>query len=388
MLTGVTHMPLSNRLHSKGIGYYLLKFVFPIIYALTATYFTVLFFRRFVPTNVSTSGQSASTPASLFNLFPLDKVNEFFLPLLVLSLEFLSIQLAVDIWIHGFAGNRRRVGALCLLFLCFQSFPVFSTFFDARTAQLSQLQDKSKQDVQSKMSARTAQEQALQQLIDQRTNDINAANQDIYNLTGSIYYETDPVARQVFQDQLNHESTIRDGYVSDQQHARQKLQDLTSSGPPAPDKFAEDSDLQYIADTAGTSESVLSAFVSILFPTVVFGAGYVLARSSAGSFGEKTVPQMDLREQLEACKKFPVAQQRIFANEIAASMEAYVNSLQTTQTMSRLQLDLNRRSADVLRIIEVIAGLQDNVNKGGASDEVRGILTDRLTAMLAHGGAV
>jgi hypothetical protein len=344
---------------------------FAFIYALTVTPFTVNFFRRFV-----------STPESnlfLFNLdfLPLSKVHEFFLPLFILALELISLRLAIGVWreVRGQSEGKLLL-ALILVFVAFQAFPVFSVYYDARRTEYEKLQSEQPIDPSEEARAEQAfqaamatyntnvaaqqeqynsQQNAISQQIAYEQGFITQANNQIFALTtvGLADQRTSSSSQQqinALKPQIAQAQTELDGLKQEQQQSRPPV-----AGPP-PAKTVDESkraplqftDIQFLTDNAITWNSILSFFISLIFPIVVFGAGFVFARTAEGAELAQ-FSQLSLVHELEECSTLPKEQQKNFVALLESAIASYIAGLRQAKNLTvansqlHLQLELENQ---------------------------------------------
>ena len=152
----------------KDVANFILEWFFAPVYALTVTPFTVQFFQRFV--------NPPNTDIQLFGFFLLGKVHEFFLPIFVLILEIISVQVATGWWRSVLQYKLGMVFALSIVFVLLQSFPTFSTYYDARIYELNQIQNAEIERQNAEIARAAEQDRAAEQ----RRNEQNEVLQNRY----------------------------------------------------------------------------------------------------------------------------------------------------------------------------------------------------------------
>lgn len=401
-----------------SLGILLLKFLFPPIYALTVMPFTVQFFRRFI--------LPPSTDATLFGLVPLAQVHEFLLPLFLLSLELISIQLAVAFWSDR---SLWRKALVLLVFAGFQSFPYFSVFYDARITDLGQRTQKQPAVVTPEQQQAYDQQvnQLRQQYADQvaqyklildqnnnqqaaRENDKKQLQQQIGSLNAAI-----DKARQDKASALQHsrnpvtiaerEAAAKDVASIDQQIAQyqnqldavqKSLNALTTAAPsPAPSAPAQpqlpppptpkplplpfSSDIDFIVQTLTIPASIIEMLVALIFPIIVFGAGYAIAASSTGP-SPLAAGLTDLRidGEIRLGEHLREDQQLIFAESLKPVIVSRVAMMRSEATnivaTSSMMLETSHE-IDVLNWASSVAAV---IAKSRLSEEAKFVLTECL----------
>lgn len=360
---------------SKGIGYYLLIYVFPVVYALTVMPFTVQFFRRFAA--------SPEGDASLFGLYRLSAVHEFFLPLFVVALELISIRLAAAFWAtraseRDGAGERRDRGSRLVLvvFLLFQAFPMFSVYFDARITEFRDLQATHARQltVDPNEQAQADRENQLQATRYQSV--LASYNASIATLKGQISDAATAAAAidSQLRNALQHEQIantlderesgkaevarlgpIATRAADDSRQLVGKLTELNATPPSPPvatvptahaTPLPFESDVSFLIGTMALPNSYLAAFAALMFGVIVFGAGHQIAAMGGGGQGRglgAANRTFDLVSDLRFCEALPASRQPEYVKNLEALIEMHFSALRSLRKLSQggatLQLD-------------------------------------------------
>jgi len=394
----------------QKVFYNTLTTAFAIIYALTVTPFTVNFFRRFVTPPDST--------LSLFNwdALPLSKVHEFFLPLFIFALEVISLRLAIGIWIEyrGERADRKLLRFLIILFLFFQAFPTFSVFYDARRTEYDQLQSKQgidpiedaraeavyqaelstyNQNLAAQQDRFNTRQGEIQNQIATLQDTINKANSGIFAYTNNSLNDPNSPAegKSEAKKQIDALNVQKDRAQRDTDALRQQQQQLT---PPvagqAPVKKVDETkraplsytDVQYMTNQAFDVDSILSFFVALIFPTVVFGAGYVFS-----NLGERRrrdyVPEASIAHELEALRNLPAEQQVEHAGLLKSPIGLLLLGFRTTQDLTRENTGFHIKSENTQEFHKAIDALIKQIKASKIIPEAQGILIQEITRRLA-----
>lgn len=397
---------------SKGLGYGLLEFIFPPIYALTVMPFTVQFFRRFV-----------SPPAAdvkLFNLLPLAQVHEFFLPLFVLALELISIRLAAAFW----AGSNwiRRILVLGV-FVGFQMFPTFSVYYDARVTDYSQqtasaqpkvdpaevkrLQDDyvNRQQQNDKAAAQYNLQLAnqerdkvrLQQQISDLQGSIESSGTQISNALDRARFPGTVAEREAAANEAQRLGKQVDQLRADQSQAQKELQQLVSSPPlaptpPEPPSFPEarpqplpfKSEVDFMISTLSLPTSILVFFVSLIFPIIVFGAGFMLAKMETGDYeGVELVggpALLNLATEFRICSRLSPVQQVGFVEGLKPVVLNYFETLRSSSEFAAINTRVNLENQNELDLLQELAALKGQLFSSRLAKEAK----NRLDTYIDH----
>lgn len=398
------------------MGYFFLKWLFPLIYALTVTPFTVQLFRRFV--------SSPQVNLNLFNLsfLPLPKVHEFFLPFFILSLELISIQLATVFWSRIDWGQKVM---LVLVLAGFQLFPFFSVYFDARITAYDSLkssqplvvsaeeENRVNQDYQTQVSAYNAQLASQQQDYNQAYAAYQAQDAADQQRIGSLQVSIDAINAHINADQyfaLNNpgqraalEGQIADyrSQIAQYQQEQADLQGKVAArkppaqpvAPPPPVKAVPKSqpaplpysgDIDFILKTLTQPESLLSLFISLIFPIIVLGAGFVLARAQKGERGhpeeERGSFRLNLERELEIGGRLPGASQSTFVDSLKPIILSYFEALQSSNQLALTNTVTHLENEHGLELVEALALLKRQVFTSKLTKEAK----DRFDLYIDH----
>ena len=403
---------------SKSIGYYLLRFGFPLVYALTVMPFTVQFFRRFV--------SSPKTDVLLFDLLPLPQVHEFFLPFFILALELISIQIAVGFWSSQ---NLGRKALLLGMFLGFQMFPLFSVYFDTRVTAFDNLQnsqppavdpiaekkaqedyDSAKaiydnhvafltQDYNNRLANYAKDKSTLDQQIRDSQTAIDKANSQITSLASVGYYnlaQRDAGLAQIqqLQAQVNqNQSTLA--------QAQTKLNQLISNPPTAPDfgpapvkqsppskaqPLSYEGDLDFLVKTLPQMDSLLALGVSWIFPIIVFGAGFVIAENKrrGHEFGEleRGYAHTNLKEELEQCANLKPGQQKSYVKNLEPVIYARILGLRAPKTIAIESSGAFMKNELEIQVVEELGSLKGEILKSKVEANAKGQLVGYVDKLI------
>jgi hypothetical protein len=237
------------------------KLGFAVVYTLVMLPFSVTFFHHI-----------ASPPdGSMFmGLFPLSAAHNLVLPLFLAILEFSSINVAFLLWARTETVKRKAM--LALLFLCCQSFPVMSIYYDiiAReytsvTTSVSDVRDDSKDRIRT---------------VKLQISDIKA---DIKRLT--------------------HDHADVSSLMSKKAELFMELSALQTQKQTA--SASRVSELEYVRGSVGTQRGTLPMFLAFMFPVIMLTFARVI-KPEPRTVGEHVAP---VRKKKRAAKKAaPVVQ--------------------------------------------------------------------------------
>ena len=380
--------------------YYTTTIAFAIVYALTVTPFTVNFFRRI-----------ASAPETGLSLFhwkelPLSGIHEFFLPLFIVILEFISLRLAIGIWseLLSESSDRKLRKILIPLFVAFQAFPLFSVYYDARYSEYVELQSiKYAEDTfQDELAVYdrniTVQLDDYRILQADRQHEIDALGEEIRLAKGQILTlqttsltDPDPQVKRSAEELI----TELKGTIIRKETERDALKDVQQNSrppeaPPRPERRGTDrtkraplpfTDLQFVVNNAITPNSLFALFISFIFPVIVFGAGYVFANANKRA-RHSPVPEVSMGHELEALARLPQNQQVAHAELLKTPIKLHLESLKTAHDLSRENTVFHIRADDVQEFRHAVEALIRQINGSNIRTEAKEFLIKELNAQL------
>lgn len=400
----------ARRVSWQPIIYAVTVLPFTVIYALTVTPFTVQFFRTFA--------QSPDVgDITLLSAWPLRQVHEFFLPLFIFALEVISIQLAANAWSLGM--NRRFLALIPLLVVLVfaQAFPTFSVYLDARNTAFkknTEVVDADPLDVarvNAENELRTRQYQLDKEkhaddlriqasLIDAQTRDLERQLVPVDASIGRLQQ----LAVRFWTDAHWTEYNGPDGLVPIRNDLRARLAAVQSQrqrlianppqGPPAPELLPEPKSqpkyedvVQYMTDTRGRPEALLSVFVALIFPTIVLGAGYVIARYSGtsrvidGSY-RPPLPYLRLQNELAIGRVLSEARQNGYIAGIKRFVAFYATVLRNLRDLSSAYTAVHLDGDHELEELQVLKSAREEVANSGLGNAAKQDLLNYLDELI------
>jgi len=389
---------------------FITEWVFPFVYALTVTPFTVQFFRRFA--------HPPSTDIKLFNYFPLSNVHEFFLPIFILTIEIISIQVATGLWINLM--NKKIISSITLMFvfLLLQFFPTFSTYFDTRLTELDQIQNK---DIQIEQDDRNREKNSIisqkyQIELRQFEKEQEQLNSKIKVIEDQIQQDRIEIKQLTDQTERLNRDLGRPGTLAQREklqlqiaQTQQLIDDrnniiksnqaqltqflktqLISPTQPKTDEsivslpMNRSTDVDFIVKTLGTPNSNLAFIVALIFPFAVIGAGYLKATTNKNISNSQILntPILDLEYQLKECSSLPTEAQQSYSQGLYAVITAYIASIKSSKNLAIANSSFHLNNELELSLVKEAAAIRDQVIHSKVSADVKTNLIQHVDKLL------
>ena len=396
-------MKSHNRFGFKDVTNFFLEWVFAPVYALTITPFTVQLFRCFVT--------PPQMDIKLLNYFSLAQVHTFFLPIFVLTFELISVQVATGWWRNLFRKRLATVFALSLVFLLLQFFPTFSTYFSARLYELNQIQDKDisiESEIETNVRQQNKEAQRLYSSdLDRYQREIYQYNIQCKTIENQIAQEQGNIKRlsdqnnelirnasqQLFTDNLTKSQVEKNRKLIDEHYkslarAQEEISQLRGSQPAHPEQpklepiqvrspANRKTDATFLIETWRQPNSLIAGVVSMVFPFIVFGAGYVLAHRTTddGDYEigqERAIAQLSLKQELEKCSNLSPEQQLGYVKGLQAVIISHIYAIRATKTFSITNTHVQLENEREMQILNALLDLRNQLLKttiGAAAQE-------------------
>lgn len=388
----------------RGLGYYLLKYVFPVVYALTVMPFVVSFYRHVV--------SPPNSDVMLLGLIPLGPVHTFFLPFFLLATEIISLRLAAAFW----ASRKREQAALLLvIFTLFQMFPAFSVFFDARVKEFQQLQDVQAQELRVDPAEERAADKLYADTVGQYTLALKNWNDDKDRIAGQIAstrgdLDTVLAQRQDALARLRAPGTLAERETATNENQRlagtsdqlarqvnglqEQLRNIIAAPPTRPERQSPaakpqpllyKTDVDYVVGTLGDVNSHLAMFVASMFIAIVFGAGYVMAGAEGNNgLARGVMSPLDIGRELRFCSGLPIERQKNFVGQIQSTINYQLAAHRALTNQSIALATLQMIGDSEVDEIRLLASFGEAVTSSGISPETKEVLRDFIDGLIRN----
>jgi len=399
---------------------FVIRWFFPFAYAITVMPFTVQFFKKFVT--------GISNDMLLFNFIRLSEAHDWGLPIFVFIIELISVKLSIGLWLSLSNKDWGAIPAIGVSFLLLQSFPTVSTYFDARIKEFDQKkgdatyakelslweEEKRRIDLQFDQDKLQRQQEdilkdnkikSIQQQADSIRQDIKVIEDRIKELTNLINRAIDLNARKTSEEELSRKQKNLADLRAEQLKIENSFTLLITgasnsiSRPPYPPKpklndiLPENSgrnfsEIEYVLATRNEEKSIVTLFVSLIFPFSVIGAGYVLSRRLINLAFKRqqnlieNQPQLNLIKELKECEKLPLQAQTTYANGLLGVVSAWGSALRSTAQLSVANSLFHLESEIEMLILEEASALNKQVNSSNVSATAKNIIQKHIDSVL------
>lgn len=152
-----------------------------------------------------------------------------------------------------------------------------------------------------------------------------------------------------------------------------------------PEKPKTVTDVQFMIDTLESPNSKLAIFISLIFPIIVFGAGFVLARNEGGDVSERErateLAGLDLTRELRECASLAEAKQSGYAEGIKTEIRVYVAAFEAAKIMANAITTTHLESMRVLDTLDMLNSIKKQVITSGIKKEVKTALQTLVVSL-------
>lgn len=388
----------------------------PLIYLATVIPFTVVYAGTAAPFTAAYISSFAQPPnvgaVLLFGVWHLEQVYEFCLPLLVLALEAVSLQLSAAVWSLWIDRRVVTLVPALLVFLFAQAFPTFSLYWDARSTAFSEVKNTDLvpvspvklAEVRAENESKMRQYDLAKQAFDESQKAIDEQlSQQVVDIEGQLA-PVDAALGQLQQriprgwtvadwqrfNSLNDTRANLATRLADAQQARQERIAHPLQPPEIPQLVQEPqaeprykSLVQFLTETAGTPESLLTIFAALIFPAIVLAAGFVIARYSHGdalsaSPGRASIAGIGIDAELRLGETLRPELQPQFADSLGAVIAARVAAARSQAANQAATTTMFLETSQELKLLKAAEAITEAVNRGGLTEKAKAKILDHI----------